>query len=67
MASLDSSDGELRRGESLCQGPPPDILKTVNRDAGYGLEIPCILRFYCPQPYVTKQEIIAALFDQPLL
>ena len=40
----------------------------VNRGAGYGLEIPCIYRFYGPQPYVTKlEEVIAALRDQHLL
>ena len=32
----------------------------VNRGAGYGLEIPCIYRFYGPEAFVKRLE---ALFD----
>ena len=26
----------------------------VNRGAGYGLEIPCVYKFYGPKPYIDK-------------
>lgn len=40
----------------------------VNRGAGYGLEIPCIYRFYGPEPYIKKlSEILLALKTKGLL
>ena len=40
----------------------------VNRGAGYGLEIPCIYRFYGPKPFVKKlEEFFASLREQNLL
>ena len=40
----------------------------VNRRAGYGLEIPCIYRFYGPEPYTKKlREIVASLHARGLL
>ena len=28
----------------------------VNRGAGYGLEIPCTYRLYCPQQYIKRMD-----------
>lgn len=40
----------------------------VNRGAGYGLEVPCIYRFFGPEPYIQKlQEILKCLQDKELL
>lgn len=40
----------------------------VNRGAGYGLEIPCIYKFYGPEPYVKKlREVLQALKANGLL
>ena len=30
MAPCEGSEGELRRGEDLCQGPPPSISQSLN-------------------------------------
>ena len=32
--------------------------ETVNRGAGYGLEIPCVYRLYGPQVYIDKMKEI---------
>ena len=40
----------------------------VNQGAGYGLEIPCIYRFYGPEPYVKKlKDILTSLSDSGLI
>ena len=40
----------------------------VNRGAGYGLEIPCIYRFYGTEPFIRKlQELFGSLRDENLL
>ena len=40
----------------------------VNRSTGYGLEIPCIYKFYGPEPYVKKlREVLQALKANGLL
>ena len=40
----------------------------VNRGAGYGLEIPCVYKFYGPKPYTDKVvNIVKSLKDQGLL
>ena len=34
----------------------------VNQGAGYGLEIPCVYKFYGPKPYIDKlREVIDSL------
>ena len=40
----------------------------VNRGADYGLEVPCIYRFYWPEPYIRKlQELLSTLRADGLL
>ena len=40
----------------------------VNRGGGYGLEIPCIYRFYGPELYIKKlNEILTQLSERGLL
>ena len=35
----------------------------VNRAAGYGLEIPCVYRFYGPKPYTDKVLTLKILIE----
>ena len=40
----------------------------VNRGAGYGMEVPCIYRFYGPTIYIQRlQQIIQSLQERGLL
>ena len=40
----------------------------VNTGTGYGLELPCIYRFYGPESYIRKlQELLSTLRDDGLL
>lgn len=41
---------------------------SVNRGAGYGLEVPCTYRLYGPYAYIERiQEIVQSLLDEGLL
>lgn len=40
----------------------------VNRGAGYGLEVPCVYKFYGPKPFISKlQSLFKSLQDKGLL
>ena len=40
----------------------------MNRGAGYGLEIPCVYRFYGPDSYIKRiEEVTASLREKGLL
>ena len=40
----------------------------VNRGAGYGMEVPCIYRFYGPTMYIQRlQQIVQSLQERDLL
>ena len=40
----------------------------INRGTGYSLEVPCIYRFYGPEPYIRKlQELLSSLRDDAAL